>query len=124
MSARSRLEECTRPCLNLMRGDRARGAANAFELTRLAREFDLNLFRAFSVFLEGWATTASGASGSGLEGMRRGVELLREQNVLWFDGLLKMALAEAEAQGGDVGPRRRDPRRNAGDVRPHRLSRI
>jgi class 3 adenylate cyclase/predicted ATPase len=88
---------------DLMRGDRARGAANAFELTRLAREFDLNLFRAFSVFLEGWASTASGASGSGLEGMRRGVELLREQNVLWFDGLLKMALAEAEAQWGDAG---------------------
>ena len=88
---------------DLMRGDRARVAANAFELTRLAREFDLNLFRAFSVFLEGWASTASGASGSRLEGMRRGVELLREQNVLWFDGLLKMALAEAEAQGGDPG---------------------
>ena len=88
---------------DLMRGDRARVAANAFELTRLAREFDLNLFRAFSVFLEGWASPASGASGSGLEGMRRGVELLREQNVLWFDGLLKMALAEAEAQRGDPG---------------------
>ena len=88
---------------DLMRGDRARVAPNAFELTRLAREFDLNLFRAFSVFLEGWASTASGASGSGLEGMRRGVELLREQNVLWSDGLLKMALAEAEAQWGDAG---------------------
>ena len=88
---------------DLMRGDRARVAANAFELTRLAREFDLNLFRAFSVFLEGWASTASGANGGRLEGMRRGVELLREQKVLWFDGLLKMALAEAEAQGGDPG---------------------
>ena len=33
--------------------------------------------------------------------MRRGVELLREQNVLFFDGLLKIALAEAEAQAGD-----------------------
>jgi class 3 adenylate cyclase/tetratricopeptide (TPR) repeat protein len=88
---------------DLMRRDRVRVAPNAFELTRLAREFDLNLFRAFSVFLEGWASTASGASGSGLEGMRRGLELLREQNVLWFDGLLKMALAEAEAQWGDAG---------------------
>ena len=33
--------------------------------------------------------------------MRRGVELLREQNVLYFDGLLKIALAEAEARAGD-----------------------
>ena len=37
----------------------------------------------------------------GLEDMRRGVELLREQNVLFFDGLLKIALAEAEARAGD-----------------------
>ena len=34
--------------------------------------------------------------------MRRGAELLREQNVLLFDGLLKIALAEAEARAGDA----------------------
>ena len=85
----------------LLRGNRARVAPNTLELVRLAQEYDLNLWRAFGVFLEGWGSAASGASGSGLEGMRRGVELLREQNVLWFDGLLKMALAEAEAQAGD-----------------------
>ena len=33
--------------------------------------------------------------------MRRGVGLLRDQNVLFFDGLLKIALAEAEARAGD-----------------------
>jgi predicted ATPase len=87
---------------DLMRGDRARAAPNAFELTRLAREYDLNLFRAFGVFLEGWAIAATGAPGGGLEGMRRGVELLREQNVVWFDGLFKIALGEAEARAGDV----------------------
>ena len=85
----------------LMRGDRLRAAPNAFELVRLAREQELPLFRAFGVFLEGWASAASGASGTGLEDMRRGVEQLREQNVLFFDGLLKIALAEAEARAGD-----------------------
>ena len=35
--------------------------------------------------------------------MRRGVEQLREQNILFFDGLLKIALAEAEARAGDLG---------------------
>src|SRR5271167_1984924 len=85
----------------LMRGDHARGATNAFEVARLAREHDLPMFRAFGVFLEGWATAASGASGSGLLDMRRGAEQLREQNVLNFDGLLKIALAEAEARAGD-----------------------
>ena len=53
------------------------------------------------MFLEGWATAASGAPADGLADMRRGVELLREQNVLYFDGLLKIALAEAEARAGD-----------------------
>ena len=85
----------------LMRGDHARAAPNAFELARLAREHDLPMWRAFGVFLEGWATAATGALGGGLDDMRRGVELLREQNVLLFDGLLKIALAEAEARAGD-----------------------
>ena len=85
----------------MMRGDRPRAASNAFELARLAREHDLPLWGAFGVFLEGWATAASGAVGGGLEDMRRGVELLREQNVLIFDGLLKIGLAEAGARAGD-----------------------
>ena len=34
--------------------------------------------------------------------MRGGVELLREQKVLFFDGLVQIALAEAEARAGDV----------------------
>jgi predicted ATPase len=34
--------------------------------------------------------------------MRRGAGLLQKQNVLIFDGLLKIALAEAEARAGDV----------------------
>ena len=33
--------------------------------------------------------------------MRRGVESLRQQDLLNFDGLLKIALAEAEARAGD-----------------------
>ena len=85
----------------LMRGDHARAAPNAFELARLGREHDLPMWRAFGVFLQGWAASHSGAPADGLEDMRRGVELLREQNVLLFDALLKIALAEAEARAGD-----------------------
>jgi predicted ATPase len=72
------------------------------ELARLVREHDLTMFRGSAVFLAAWANAAVGAPGDGLEGMRRGVELLREQNVLWFDGLLKIALTEAEREAGDV----------------------
>ena len=82
MSARSRIGRMHAALFELMRGDHARAAPNAFELARLAREHDLPLLRAFGVFLEGWAAPQSGALGSGLEDMRRGVELLREQNVL------------------------------------------
>ena len=85
----------------LMRGDHPRAVQNAFELARLAREHELPMWGAFGVFLQGWAAAASGAVSSGLEDMRRGVELLHEQNVLVFDGLLKIALAEAEARAGD-----------------------
>ena len=85
----------------LMRGDHARGAPNAVELVRLAGEQELPMVRAFGVFLEGWASTANDTPGGGLENMRRGVEQLRAQNILTFDGLLKIALAEAEAAAGD-----------------------
>jgi tetratricopeptide (TPR) repeat protein len=85
----------------LMRGDRTRAAPNAFELVRLARENELTMYGAVGAFLGGWVTGVGGAPGGGLEDMRRGVRLLREQNVLMYDGLLKIALAEAEARAGD-----------------------
>jgi class 3 adenylate cyclase/predicted ATPase len=87
----------------LMRGDHARGAPHAFELARLAREHALPMWRAFGVFLQGWATSTSGAIGAGLDDMRRAVDELRAQNVLLFDGLVKIALAEAEARADDPG---------------------
>ena len=86
----------------LMRGDHSRVVPNAFELARFAREQELPMFRAYGVFLEGWASAVSGALAPGLENMRRGVEQLGEQNTLYFDGLLKIALAEAEARAGDL----------------------
>jgi predicted ATPase len=86
----------------LMRGDLVRAAQNGIELTRLARENDLPFWRLSGIFFEGLATAESGALGSGLEDMRRGAELLREQSVLLYDGLLKILLAETEARAGDV----------------------
>ena len=86
----------------LMRRDMSRAAMNGVELAQLTREHDLPFWRAFGVFLEGFASAQSGTTGGGLLDMRRGIELLREQNVLLLDGLLKIALAEAEASAGDV----------------------
>ena len=87
----------------LMRGDHVRGAQSVFELVRLAHAHELPLWGAFAVFLEGWATAAGGGPGRGLDGMRRGVDSLRAQNILNFDGLVKIALAKTEAGAGDPG---------------------
>src|SRR5208282_2897119 len=82
---------------------RARAYRAERSRTRPTGEHDLPMWRALGVFLQGLATAQSGAPSGGLEDMRRGVELLREQNVLIFDGLFKIALAEAEARTGDLG---------------------
>src|SRR3984957_1110610 len=85
----------------LMRGDRPGARTSTHELARVVREHDLALFRAGGEFLIGWATADGGAPGEGLVAMRRGAESLRQQNALVFDGIIKIALAEAEAGAGD-----------------------
>lgn len=75
----------------LMSDDHLRARTNMSELARIVGEHDLALFRAFDVFFEGWTTVGAGALADGLERMRRGVEDLREQNTLIFDGLVKIA---------------------------------
>ena len=85
----------------LMRGDRARAAQNGSEAARLAREHDLPLWRAYGAFFEGLARAELGALGEGLSDMRHGAESLRHQDLLNFDGLLKIALADAETRAGD-----------------------
>jgi predicted ATPase len=88
---------------DLMRGDLSRAARNSAELAQLACEHDLPQYRAVGIFLVSLAKADSGAFGGGLEDMRRGVALYREQNPLVFDGLINIALAEAEARAGDAG---------------------
>jgi tetratricopeptide (TPR) repeat protein len=84
----------------LMRGDRVRAAQNGSETARLAREHDLPLWRAYGAFFEGLATAELGALGEGLSDILRGVESLRQQDLLNFDGLYKIALADAETRAG------------------------
>ena len=57
---------------------------------------------AYGVFFEGVASAESGASRGGLEEVRHGVKLLRDRNAQSFDGLIQIALSEAEARAGDV----------------------
>ena len=87
----------------LMRGDRSQAGMSVSELTRIVRDHELPLFRAIGGFLVGWADADGGALAEGLEAMRRGVENLRQQNAVVFDGIIKIALAQAEARAGDPG---------------------
>src|SRR4029077_19917971 len=82
--------------------DVPRVASNATEVARLADQHDLSQWRAFGMFLEGMPRADGSKPVRGLQDMRRGVELLRDQNIVMFDGLCKIALAEAEARAGDV----------------------
>jgi class 3 adenylate cyclase/tetratricopeptide (TPR) repeat protein len=86
----------------LMRGNLSHAASNAVELARIAREHNLPEGRAFGLFLEGAAATERRTLGERLTDMRHAVELLREESDMRFAGLIKIALAEAEARAGDV----------------------
>jgi hypothetical protein len=50
-----------------MRDDRSRARTRVSELSRIVREHDLPMFRAFGVFLEGGATADAGAAAEGLK---------------------------------------------------------
>jgi hypothetical protein len=80
-----------------MHGGPMRGEANSLELARIASAHDLAQFRAFGMFFDGWARVESDLLG-GLDGMRRGVDSLRAQNIWIFDGPVKIALAKTEAE--------------------------
>jgi predicted ATPase len=84
-----------------MRGGHSAAGRAAVELADLARDHDLKLWRAFGVFFEGWLKSETGATADGREDMRRGAELLREQNGVIFDGILKIAEAQAEARSDE-----------------------
>jgi predicted ATPase len=83
----------------LMRGHRSQAAVRGTQVADLARQHDLPMWRAFATFFD-WGDESRG-SGRMRDSMRRGLELLRAQNFCLYDGLLKSALAEEEAEAGN-----------------------
>jgi tetratricopeptide (TPR) repeat protein len=81
-----------------MRGEQRHLAESALALTKVERGHDLS---GFAMFIGGLARAESDLM-AGLEEMRRGAESLRARDVLVFDGLVKLALAKAEASAGDA----------------------
>ena len=107
-----------------MRGDRSRAAANAVELARLAREHDLPFGERTASFSRAWRGLNAARPQAGSMTCAAASNCCASRISCAFDGLIKIALAEAEARAGDVDRAARHPRRSAGDVRADRPSRL
>ena len=68
----------------------------------MARDYDIGNWKEHSAFLAGWTEWYAGGGAAGVTKMRRGVLLLAENGIVMFDGLLKIALAEAEGAEGEI----------------------
>jgi len=81
----------------------ARAAPHARALADLARDHDMELWKTWSVFYGGWTAWQTGDLSAGLAQMRRGAALLHRAKILAFGPFIKTALAEAEAESGEIG---------------------
>ena len=83
MSARSQSGRLHAALFELMRGDKARAAPNAFELARLARDIDLpTVVARLACFSMAGRTLQSGVRRPRARGHASRRQLLRDQNVL------------------------------------------
>jgi predicted ATPase len=84
----------------LMRRDFARAEPHARTLARLAHEHDMEQWKAFGIFVEGWLAWRGGDRVVGLAGMRRGLAELDTRKIVARVVLFEAVLAEAEAEAG------------------------
>jgi predicted ATPase len=86
----------------LMRGDLATCARLGESLLEIAREHDLAHWKADGAFLGAWAEWRAHPSAVSLAKLRDGAARRDERKIFNFYGLIKIALARAEAQSGQV----------------------
>ncbi|MFB9270248.1 AAA family ATPase [Bradyrhizobium erythrophlei] len=88
--------------LHVARRDAATTAPLAETVVRLAREHGMPLYSAYGEFLQPWARWHLGDREGGLDAMRRGIAACHDMGNLLFTTLLETALAEAEAEAGEI----------------------
>ena len=71
-------------------------------VVRLAREHGMPLYSAYGEFLQPWARWHLGDREGGLDAMRRGIAACHDMGNLVYTTLLETALAEAEAEAGEI----------------------
>jgi hypothetical protein len=88
--------------LHVARRDAATTAPLAETVARLAREHSMPLYSAYGEFLQPWARWHLGDREGGLDAMRRGIAACHDMGNLVYTTLLETALAEAEAEAGEI----------------------
>ena len=83
-----------------MRCDVQRTKPYATSLTQVAREHEMEFWKTFSIFFDGWSAWQNGGGEPALIEMRRGASQLAEQNIVVFDGPIMATLAQMEADSG------------------------
>ena len=86
----------------LTRRDFDRVAPFAAMLGDLARDREMDQWKVYGHFLEGWRQWRAGDRDAGLAAMRGGLSQLAEQKFALFEGTLHVALAEAEAEAVEI----------------------
>ena len=88
--------------LHVARRDAATTAPLAEAVVKLAREHGMPLYSAYGEFLHPWARWHLGDRDGGLAAMRRGIAACHDQGNVVFTTLFETALAEAEAEAGEI----------------------
>jgi class 3 adenylate cyclase/tetratricopeptide (TPR) repeat protein len=84
----------------LMCCDVQRTKPYAASLMHVAREYEMEFWKTFSIFFEGWSAWQNGGGEPALIEMRRGASQLAEQNIVVLDGPIMATLAQMEADSG------------------------
>jgi predicted ATPase len=88
--------------LGVLRGDRDAGVADCQAFADLVSQHDLPaLWLAQRMFFQGWIKWHRGEHEAGIDGMRKGSGMLREQHHVLLRSFFEPILAEAEAEASD-----------------------
>ena len=90
--------------LEMMRRDPAAAIPYVEKVIDLARTHQLPMFAAWGAFAEAWSRKCLDGGNTGLDDMRNGIAACRAQGNGLFMPALATALAEAEAQAGEIEP--------------------
>jgi class 3 adenylate cyclase/predicted ATPase len=94
--------QCHHFFFEAVRDNATRATLDGEALVSLGQKHELPQWVAYGTFFQGWSRRDSGDSSTGLDEMRRGIELLRKLGIVAFIPLLLGLLSQAEIQRGNI----------------------